>query len=487
MKRMWIRFSRAAQAALLCLVLPVASAQLEDGIVAEQAMIRVAGYATIEQFLERFTQDWPGTYVARDIASRQTYLLQLPPGASEPAVKQDLQAYVNPNPTIPDPNRPLVWAELNWLGRASEGRTGSIYFNEDPGHAGRFGSQYALERMKILPAQARSEGLGAVVAVLDTGVDATHPALLGRVLDGYNFVDLNHDTRDVPGPDGASDLVGHGTFVAGLVMLVAPKARIMPVRVLNGAGVGDSFVLAQGMYYAIDRGVEVINLSLGSTYHSSAVEDAVKEARNLGIVTVAAGGNSSVEEPEEFPAMTSDAFGIVAVDHNDLKADFSNYNDKAFLSAPGNTLGGPGNFDPNRAIYGPIPGGSYAVWEGTSFSTALASGVVAMIRAQHPEWPAAPQTAFAIRAVFEASAVNIDPLNPQYAGMLGVGRIDAEAAVAFGPVAPKLGDLNNDGVVNISDLGILLGTWGQTHSPADLDGNGIVGQGDLGILIAVWD
>jgi subtilisin family serine protease len=450
-------------------------------------MVRVADYSTIEAFLELFNQDWPGTTIERAIESRKTYLLDLPDGADLFALLADLANYVNPNPAIPDPTRPLLWSESNWEGRASEGRTGSIYFNQAPDLDGEFLNQYALNRMNVPQAQVRSQGQGIVVAVLDTGVDATHPALEGRVLEGYNWIELNSDTRDVIDPNGLDAMVGHGTYVAGLVTLVAPQAKILPVRVLNGDGVGDAFILAQGMYYAIDRGVEVLNLSLGSTYHSQAVDDAVDEARSLGIVTVAAAGNMNREEPEEYPAMTSAAFGIAAVDHADIKADFSNYNDKVFLSVPANTLGDAGGFDPNLAIYGPVPGGDYAVWEGTSFATAMASGVVAMIRAQHPEWPAAEQTVFATAAVFEASAVNIDGLNPQFEEMLGVGRIDAAAALSFGPPAPELGDLNNDGSIGQEDLGIVLAHWGQAHSPADLDGDGIVGQGDLGIVLALWD
>ena len=88
-----------------------------------------------------------------------------------------------------------------------------------------------------------------------------------------------------------------------------------------------------------------------------------------------------------------------------------------------------------------------------------------------------------IEAALESTAVNIDALNPPYAGLLGAGRIDIAAAAALGPPEPAVGDLNNDGAVDALDLVILLLAWGQTHSSADLNGDGIVNVLDLVILI----
>ena len=184
-------------------------------------------------------------------------------------------------------------------------------------------------------------GVGVVVAILDTGIDATHPALAGKVMVGFNFITNSSMTADVGDgidtdkDDLTDEMVGHGTFTAGLVHLVAPQAQLLPVTVLNPDGIGDGFIIAKGMFFAIDQGVEVINMSLGSTYKSQAVEDATDEAEGWGIVVVGAAGNFDTNEVEEFPAFDNGAFGIVATDHEDIKASFSNYGEDLTISAPG--------------------------------------------------------------------------------------------------------------------------------------------------------
>jgi subtilisin family serine protease len=381
----------------------------------------------------------------------------------------------------------IDWGELLYDAIAPEGKTGSTFLDR-PIQPSSFSQQYAAQRLGLNAAHERATGLGVVVAVLDTGVDASHPLFTNRIAPGgYNFVDGNTNTND----DGYGYLVGHGTFVAGLVLLVAPEAKILPVRVLDPEGEGTLWTLTQGMFHAIDRGVHVINVSIASTYKSSAIEDAVKEARSLGIVVTAAAGNCDQDDPREFPAMQSHVFGAASLDENDIKADFSNYSDKIFISAPGNMVLMPGmnDPDPERSMISAHPSGepgNYVYWKGTSMSAPLIAGAVALIRAQNPQWPSTQGTWKAIEEIIEGSAVDIDGLNPQYEGELGVGRIDAAAATLMGPIQPKLGDLNNDGFVDGLDLLILLGDWGQTHTSADLNGDGTVDGLDLLILLGNW-
>jgi len=85
-----------------------------------------------------------------------------------------------------------------------------------------------------------------------------------------------------------------------------------------------------------------------------------------------------------------------------------------------------------------------------------------------------------------SGVVNIDKLNPDFIGLMGAGRLDAAASTSLGPVAPQLGDLDSSGVVNIDDLLLLLGDWGQVHSSADFDGNGAVDVDDMLILLGGW-
>jgi subtilisin family serine protease len=330
---------------------------------------------------------------------------------------------------------------------APEGGTGSTYVDGISLGPADYQNQYLRPMLGLDTAHTMNAGAGTVVAVLDTGVDVTHAALEGRIAPGgWNFVEGDADLRDVGNGqdadgDGAVDeLVGHGTFVAALVSMVAPDAAIMPVRVLNGDGVGDAWTVAAGIYHAIDREVDVINLSLRSTLESEIVEGALEEAWERGIVAVSAAGNFNRSEPEEFPAMDDIVIGVAAVDDLDVKAPFSNFGDDLFISAPGGSLADATTADPLRSIISALPGGGYAIWEGTSMATPLVAGAAAMVLAIHPEWPANGDTVETVRDILAATAVDIDPLNPDVAGLLGVGRLDVAAAVTLAFELPGLGD-----------------------------------------------
>ncbi|MEP0846475.1 MAG: S8 family serine peptidase [Phycisphaerae bacterium] len=482
----------------------------EDPFLADQVMVRVAWYSTIDDALALIRQSWPEVVVTDAIESRGWYMLGTASG-EQCLVEADLLAnFVNPNPQVPDAARPLAWAELNYEGQPGEGKTGTIYIGTGGSAqaAMQYGGQFAVELLGIDAAHSTSRGAGVQVAVLDTGVDGTHPALAGRVLPGVSFITGSRSTGDMgDGSDNDGDglideMTGHGTFVSGLITLVAPDAAILPVVVLDSDGVGDAFTIAKGVYYAIDSGADVINMSLGSTYNCEIVEVAVSEAVATGLVAVAAAGNLG-QELEEFPA-ARDSIGVAALDDQDVKADFSNYNDRLFISAPGDSVplnGGPGGYDPDRSVFGPVPGAEYAAWKGTSFATAFVSGGAALVRAQHPDWNAG--TVFsgplcpgatdppgsiqeAVEQLLECSAVDVYDVNPQYeAGqLLGVGRIDIGAAVALGPIP---GDLDGDNSVGLADLSALLSDFGRSGAYAgDIDGDGYVGIADLSILLSYF-
>ncbi|MFO0874351.1 MAG: S8 family serine peptidase [Phycisphaerales bacterium] len=462
-----------------------------DPLVPDQALVRLAPSVAIGDFLASFNAAFPGTTVIGEIASRKTYKLALPVGAPMGAVEAQLLQQVAQGA--------LVWGELNYQGQAAEGKTDSIWVSQLNIDQPQYAGQYAVALLGLAAAQQGSQGQGVLVAVLDTGIDAAHPALAGRIATGgANFVDGGGtddvgDGLDNDGDGLVDEMVGHGTFVAGLVALVAPQAKLVPVKVLDSEGIGDTFSIAQGIYHAIDRGVQVINCSFGSTYKGEAVHDAVIEADSKGIVVVGASGNFDREEPEEFPALISGALGIGATTKGDLKASFSNYNHKLALCAPGESQavdGAPGVFDPAKSVISALPGGGYGVWRGTSFATAFVSGAAALVRAQHPGAPPTHATAALVSSALLDSAVPIDALNPPYAGLLGDGRVNAAAAVALAPAAPQVGDLNGDGQVNGADLGLLLGNWGPCSGApmcaGDLDLDGTVDGADLGLLLGLW-
>jgi subtilisin family serine protease len=219
-----------------------------------------------------------------------------------------------------------------------------------------------------------------VVAVLDTGVEPCHPLLRGHVAaGGLDLIDGDlepWESRDGIDQDADGDLdeaAGHGTFVASIVALVAPRARILPYRVLDDDGGGTAYHVALALVDAIDREVDVINLSLTYRRRSTVVDLLLEEAAARGIVVVAAAGNDgSATLP--FPAVDSQvlAVGSLNVDATGLAA-FSNRGAGDLVAAPG------------RDVYGALDGGAFGTSTGTSMATPFVAGGAAMIRSLDPE------------------------------------------------------------------------------------------------------
>jgi subtilisin family serine protease len=464
-----------------------------DPIIPGEVTIRVTSPAQLAQCIALLGSQFPGVQVIDEVPGRQIHLVQYGLGRNQTtAMVETALAGLIANQTI-------LWGELNYGAQTAEGKTDSLWVSQLTIGNDQYANQYAFDLIGLDLAHTKSRGYGTVVAVLDTGIDATHPALAGRVLaGGLSLVgSLSPNVEVIDGIDADNDgnpaeMHGHGTFVAGLIAAVAPDAKLLSVRVLDDDGYGDLFRITKAMFWAIDQGADVINMSLGSTYKGQGAEDAAFEAELLGIAIVAAAGNQNLEKPREYPACDSHVVGVAATNWIDLKAPFSNYNDRLALSAPGDTLIlGSGAADPSKAIISTIPGGGYAFWEGTSLSTALVSGTIALVRAQHPEWPtpAVPlaQIVPTVLGTIGSTSAPLDGDNPAYEGLLGVGRIDAGAAVLLGPPQPKPGDLTLDGSVNSADLAILLGAWGAcSNCLADIDQDGAVTATDLSLLLGAW-
>jgi subtilisin family serine protease len=458
-----------------------------------QATVRVVDQAHLQQCIASLGKQFRSVAVIDSVPGHEIYLLSYALTARQDADQ------VNAALVALQANSTILWGELNYGAQTAEGKTDSLWVSQLTIGAEQFTQQYAWNIIQLPVAHTRSTGLGTRIAILDTGIDASHPLLAGRVsptslsLVGKLPATVEvSDGVDADGDGNASEMLGHGTFMAGLITGIAPDATLYSVRVLDDDGYGDLFKITKGAYWAIDQGVDVINLSLGSTYNGHGLEDAATDAENLGIMLVAAAGNENHEKPREYPACNNHVVGVAATDWLDIKAPFSNYNDRLLLSAPGDSLSlGNGEADPSKSIISIVPGGGYAWWEGTSASTAMVSATAALIRAQHPEWPnaatAIDKIVGEILTTIESTSAPLDGDNPAYQGLLGVGRIDAGAAALLGPIQPPVGDLDFDGQVGSSDLSILLGAWGACPDcRADINSDGMVDAGDLAALLGHW-
>ncbi|GAA4230100.1 type VII secretion-associated serine protease mycosin [Streptosporangium album] len=258
------------------------------------------------------------------------------------------------------------------------------------------GSQRQVLRTLDLPRAWRiSEGGGVTVAVLDSGVDPGHRDLAGSVTVGKDFTAGAN-------PPGVTPLRLHGTYMASLiaghghgpgradgVVGVAPRARVLSVRVIledeepgfREFNTAERFenVVAQGIRYAVDQGAGVINMSISKELATKEERAAIRYAISRGVVLVAAAGNDGAGKPDStgyapysYPAAFPGVVSVAAADRGLRRASFSNWNPSVLVAAPGVDILGAG------------PGDAYWVGRGTSQATALVSGVAALIKAKYP-------------------------------------------------------------------------------------------------------
>lgn len=392
----------------------------------------------------------------------------------------------------------LEWGEHNQWGEDAEGQTGSLWVTGLADHS-IFSGQYALGSMRVPEAWTRSRGAGVTVAIIDSGIDLSHEAVQGPQASGcWDYVGGDADpAEEGDGIDNDNnglmdESVGHGTFIASLIRLVAPDARQVHLRVLDDEGHTTTYLIAQAIYRAIEAGAHVINVSIATDQASSILSEACVAARDAGVIVIGAVGNTPVANSPAYPAYEPTACAIGATDWVEVRASFSSYGSGLDLLAPGATAAWPvGPFDDNAAILGAAIGGGYAYWQGTSFSTAFATGCMALVRAQYPQWPdagvPANQVFSTTMGIMAATARSLDATEPANAGLLGFGLIDVAAATAMGPNAPRLIDLTGDGWVNGEDLGVILVSWGACAGcAADFNGDGFVDGADMAILFTGW-
>jgi subtilisin family serine protease len=267
-----------------------------------------------------------------------------------------------------------------------------------------------------------------IVAVIDTGADMDHPDLQDNILpretEDWDFADESDSV-----PDDSSGLFkGHGTHNAGIIAAVdntvgvigvAPRCRIMPLRVSLGAGTIQK--RASAINYVTQRAATdpprryVINCSWGINSDHAGMREAIINAVDSNIVVVAAAGNQKrdIDAFPRFPAVYQEVVAVAATDQHDRKAVFSNFGTSVDVSAPGVN------------IFSTFPDDNYAFENGTSAAAPYVSGLAALIWSRNRNL-----TNKEVRQVIEDTCDNIDAANPGFAGRLGRGRINAFRAVA---------------------------------------------------------
>lgn len=276
------------------------------------------------------------------------------------------------------------------------------------------------QQIRAYEAHATATGRGAVVVVLDGGFNLNHPAISPNIsADAYDLIDGDADPNDLGNGvdddgDGIVDNgVGHGTFVIGMVLLSAPDATVVPVRIHDDEGNALNDALTKGVHYAMSLGADVINISAStSAFKRTQLRYAIRDAIEQGIVVVRSAGNDSEEKTK--PARR--AIRVCAVDHYDRLADFSNTfpeADPVMVCAPGVDLYGP---------LGIPTDDGYGRWSGTSFAAALVSGAVALVKGLHPDHTPAD--------VRDDLMGSLDPVWDQYGNPVDqAGRINLEKLV----------------------------------------------------------
>lgn len=250
----------------------------------------------------------------------------------------------------------VVYAEPNWRTRIAQ--------SNDP----RLGEQWAWPRVDLFRAWNLTRGQGIRVAVLDTGVDASHPDLAGRLTGGANFTSQNFGDF--------ADRNGHGTMCAGLVAAnrnngigiagVAPEALVMPIKVLGDNGSGNIEQLVAGIRYAVQNGAQILSISIAASGPSDLLRQAIDEATNRGLLVIAAAGNGGTMT-QVFPGAYPNVLTVAATTRNDQRASFSSYGTWVDVAAPG------------VDILSTAVGGGYTTLSGTSMSAPIVAGQAALV------------------------------------------------------------------------------------------------------------
>lgn len=262
---------------------------------------------------------------------------------------------------------------------------------------------------KVIDAGANA-GRAVKVAVVDTGIDLTHPDLAANVVSSYNAIATTKS---------ATDDNGHGSHVAGIiagidntvgVLGVAPQTKLMAVKVLDRNGSGYYSDIIEGIQWSMNNGAKVINMSLGGTTDMQSLHDAIIAAYNAGIVIVVAAGNSGPgDNTVNYPAKYPEVIAVSATDSANAIASFSSRGPEVDLAAPG------------VSIYSTYKGGTYATLSGTSMAAPHVAGAAALVIASGRATAPAD-----VKALLQSTADDLGISGQD--NLYGYGLVDAQEA-----------------------------------------------------------
>ncbi len=273
--------------------------------------------------------------------------------------------------------------------------------------------QYALAKMRLPEAHALSVGADVTVAVIDSGIDVTHPELAGVITGTFDA--LNNGEGPHP----------HGTSIAGVIasharlMGTAPSSHLLAIRAFGAQKSGaesTSFLILKSLDYAVAKNAQIINMSFAGP-HDPAIERGLSVAAAKGIVLIAAAGNAGAKSPPLYPAADRNVIAVSATDQSDQIFAQSNRGKYVAISAPG------------VDILSPAPDGKYQMSSGTSLSAAYVSGVAALMIARNPQ-----VSSVDIRATLLSTARDLGPKGRD--DQFGAGQVDAFSAVSTVVPAP---------------------------------------------------
>ncbi len=283
----------------------------------------------------------------------------------------------------------VAFVEPDYILQIAAAPTGPLIPNDE-----NYKQQWGLPRVKAdLTWNTITTGGPIVVAILDSGVSATHPDLKEQLRPGFDFIGND--------PNPADDN-GHGTFTAGIVAAASNNgigvagmnwgARVMPIKILDQDGRGPVSAFAQGIRYAVDQGAQIINVSAGIPVPSQAMEASVVYAIGKGRIVVAASGNQG-DGVQNYPAAYSNVIAVGATTREDRVAEFSSYGSHIWVVAPGKDIVSTYYKD----------GDTYAQLSGTSASTPFVAGTISLMLSQRGDL-----SVNAVREILKVTAVDID-------------------------------------------------------------------------------